>query len=89
MKKKLPTIEAISGCAVIAVLGYFLGCEPNVDSMVDSAAPTTANVLPKGSGQFVSTRPAGSRPRGLPVRTGQTILVASFNIQVLIRQCHG
>jgi len=82
MKKKLPTIEAISGCTVIAVLGYFLGCEPNVDSMVDSAAPTTANVLPKGSGQFVSTRPAGSRPRGLPVRTGQTILVASFNIQV-------
>lgn len=58
-------------------LVQFVGCEPTSDPVsnfkVNDASPP---------GQMVSTREPASRLKGLPVRTPQTILIASFNIQV-------
>lgn len=48
-----------------------------------SATPATGNNQVPGqvSGQLVSSRPSDIRPVGLPARSPQTILIASFNIQ--------
>ena len=66
------TVTAWALCGLIP----FVGCEPGNEfagkSDINSAVPT---------GQMVSTRAPSSRTQGLPVRTQQTILIASFNIQ--------
>lgn len=61
---------ALSGLALL------VGCEPGAElannSNISSASP---------QGQLVSTRAVSNRTQGLPARTPQTILIASFNIQ--------
>jgi len=60
----------------LAGLAPFTGCEPGADfasnSNLQSKNPTS---------QMVSTRGPATRMQGLPVRTPQTILISSFNIQ--------
>jgi len=46
-----------------------------------SAATGGSQASGQVSGQLVSSRPSDIRPVGLPVRSPQTILIASFNIQ--------
>lgn len=64
------TVLALGGLIPLA------GCEPGnefaTNSNSNSAGPP---------GQMVATRAPSSRTQGLPVRTQQTILIASFNIQ--------
>ncbi|MBU6173157.1 MAG: endonuclease/exonuclease/phosphatase family protein [Planctomycetes bacterium] len=64
------------------------GCDPNLEKIADTIATpqqgsSQAPVPPPG--QFISARPTAVRSRGLPARTGQTILVATFNIQAFGR----
>ncbi len=57
-------------------LALSVGCEPGVELATNS---NTRSASPQG--QLVSTRAVTNRTQGLPVRTPQTILIASFNIQ--------
>lgn len=52
-----------------------IGCEP------DSSMSTTSQNSEVFPGRLVSTNNSVARSRGLPVRSQQTILIASFNIQ--------
>ncbi len=61
---------ALSGLALL------VGCEPGAEFANNT---NFSNASPQG--QLVSTRATASRTQGLPVRTPQTILIASFNIQ--------
>ncbi len=65
--------------------------QPDTSSSSDSnsASSNQSNAQPNASanssGQLISNRPAEYRSPGLPVRTPQTVLIASFNIQVFGR----
>lgn len=48
-----------------------------------AAAPSSSGAMPPSPGQFVSNRPPEFAGAGLPPRNGQTILIATFNIQTL------
>ena len=62
--------------SILVGLAPFIGCEPGTDlsnsTSFQSASPTA---------QLVSSRSPATRMQGLPVRTPQTILISSFNIQ--------
>ena len=61
-------------------LALFVGCEPGAEFENNTNSNTNfSHASPQG--QLVSTRAPSSRTQGLPVRTPQTILIASFNIQ--------
>lgn len=60
----------------IVGLAPFTGCEPGADFANNANVQNSSQ-----AGQFVSTRGPATRMKGLPVRTPQTILVSSFNIQ--------
>ena len=65
---------ALSGLALL------VGCEPGAEFENNTNSNTNfSHASPQG--QLVSTRAPSSRAQGLPVRTPQTILIASFNIQ--------
>ena len=65
---------ALSGLALL------VGCEPGAEFENNTHSNTNfSHASPQG--QLVSTRAPSSRTQGLPVRTSQTILIASFNIQ--------
>ena len=64
--------------ATLVLVGLIplVGCEPGSELANNSSS---SNASPKG--QLVSSRAPAVRMQGLPARTPQTILIASFNIQ--------
>ncbi|MCY2984962.1 MAG: endonuclease/exonuclease/phosphatase [Planctomycetota bacterium] len=68
--------HAITIWLSLAAIVGLTGCEPGAEFANNPTAQNTSK-----SGQLVSTRSPATRLQGLPVRTPQTILISSFNIQ--------
>ena len=68
--------HAITIWLFLAAFVGLTGCEPGAEFANN---PTAQNA--SLTGQLVSTRGPATRLQGLPVRTPQTILISSFNIQ--------
>lgn len=69
--------HAITIWLSIAAFVGLAGCEPGAEFANNATAQNTSQ-----TGQLVSTRSPATRLQGLPLRTPQTILISSFNIQV-------
>jgi deoxyribonuclease-1-like protein len=70
---KRPNKLKIASAMMLAGVTFLAGCEPG------SELPISLDSSPVG--RMVAARSPASRMQGLPVRTPQTILIASFNIQ--------
>ncbi len=79
MNRQVPTVLSLLSTLVGFVL--FTGCEPDVGYEINRQASDNHSSGSNSQGQFVSSRAPASRMQGLPARTPQTILIASFNIQ--------
>ncbi|MEQ1829735.1 MAG: endonuclease/exonuclease/phosphatase family protein, partial [Pirellula sp.] len=69
-----PTLQCFASGLFLALLIFLSGCEPDGSRNVATDASTP--------GQLVSARTSANRIQSLPVRSPQSILIASFNIQV-------
>jgi deoxyribonuclease-1-like protein len=81
---KIGLVVALALVGLVPLVGCEPGAEfPNTDYAANNS--NNGNVTNNGNttppGQMVSTRSATTRMRGLPQRTRETILIASFNIQ--------
>jgi len=78
-------VSAPNGAAVNSTAsgaaGYSAGGYTSTGGYSASAAAGGSQASGQVSGQLVSSRPSDIRPVGLPARSPQTILIASFNIQ--------
>ena len=83
---------SVFACMIaVACLIQFNGCEPGADQNYNANNYNANNngnksngnnsSQPVQPGQLISARASASRTHGLPARTPQTILIASFNIQ--------
>lgn len=89
MNRQVTIVLAVASALI--GLALLTGCEPDVGNAYKSNANNSnANNFNASSfnaggsspqGQFVSARAPSTRMQGLPARTPQTILIASFNIQ--------
>ena len=80
------TFFGLVAASALSFLVLFAGCEPGPEySSNDTRAlanGNNANFNTQGpQGQFVSSRGPATRTQGLPMRSPETILVVSFNIQ--------
>lgn len=67
--------------SALAGLSLFAGCEPGNEIANNYNANNSNANRSVSQEQFVSARAPATRMQGLPARTPQTILIASFNIQ--------
>jgi deoxyribonuclease-1-like protein len=77
-----PNFVLIVASAMVGI-SFFAGCEPGPEYANNFNASSANPILgaPVQQGQLISSRSPSSRTLGLPERTPQTILIASFNIQ--------